>query len=241
LLAGSTESSLFGVPVDVEEARGANVSVELESLFLRYAFFSYGYTLERPAVDLARSFLYALSAVSPALGEVSDGIDTQDIPAEVHEVGIRWEQDVYTVDAEIVYLAPSGEKLDLEYLGAYVSLTRQAGPHAVYGVVGADNTDVKNDVMANLAVSKNDIPIGAIPVLDLVRQEVATTVDRSSAQFRSLTLGYRYDFTEYWNIKTELQSVWFDEQFAYDAYTTPPDAPETGQFYIVRLVTDWVF
>lgn len=239
--AGSSESNLFDIPVKVDQVRGATISVELESLFLRYGYASYALSYDVPALDIARGILSGLTATSPVLGEVIEDIDDQNVPAKLHEIGIRWEHDAYTVDAEFLYAMPPGEKIDADVKGAYLSVARQLGLHCVYGVIGASNTKLRNGLAKHLADSKNDIPEGANPLLDIVRQTLATGFENYSLNTRKLTLGYRYDITESWDIKSEVQSVWFDEIFAYDAYTTPPDATEKGQLYIVHLVTDWVF
>ncbi len=241
LLAGSSRSVLVDNPVQINAARGVAVTAAFDTVTLRYACIRYEVTIENPAADVVANYLEGLTALSPRFERLAESINTTDIPQSTHDIGLRWELDDYTVDAEVIYSVPPGEKLDLESFGAYLGLSRQSGQHTVFGVIGHSFLDLSNDSLKDLAETQAVVPPGANPLLDLVRQGLASTLDGYTASDSSLTLGYRYDITDAWDVKMEVRHLLMNEDFSPEAYITPPEATERGRANILRLVTDWVF
>jgi hypothetical protein len=240
-LAGSSKSVFLENPAELDKARGMTVTAIVDTATLRYAYIRNQTTIENDNARSVAQYLRTQTALSPGLGEVAESLDTTDIPQSTHEIGLRWELDEYTIDAEAIYSPSPGEQLDLESFGTYVGLARQFDSHTVFGVVGYSSIVLRNNALSILASTKNDIPPGTDLLLDAIRQQLATTLDGYTAKDSSITVGYRYEITESWNLKTEVRRIWLDEDFSPDAYITPPATPEQGKAHIVRIVTDWVF
>lgn len=239
--AGKSHSVLIDNPVDIDNARGVTLRADVDTVTLRYAYVRNETTIDNPLSITVANYLRTLSALGPGFAPLAEAINTHDIPQSTHEIGIRWDTGDYTIDAEAIYSPPPGEKLDIESFGTYVGVSRQMNIHTVYGVLGFSFIDLDNDALGILANTQNDVMPGTNPLLDIIRQGLATTLDGYTARDTSLTLGYRYEITESWNAKAEVRHLLLDEDYSPEAYITPPQGAERGRANILRLVTDWVF
>lgn len=241
LSVGSNQTVLFGTDIDVERAYGANMMLVTDTLTLRYGFFQYTYTLDQPALMFVKNFFNGLAGTSTRFPELADAIDFNDVTKQTHALGLQWEHSPYSVDFELLYTPPSGEKFDITGLQTFVSVARQVDAHTVFVQAGYFKQDLGNDALDTLAATRNDIAVGNNAVLDLIRQGLAENLDDSTSQRHSLSAGYRYDINDQWDAKVELEHVWFDENIAEAAYITAPTTLEKGEADIVKLVTDWMF
>lgn len=225
---------------------GADISVThlAGPTLLTWQFFagnSSSVLIDNPLSVTVANYLRTLSALGPGFAPLAEAINTHDIPQSTHEIGIRWDAGDYAIHAEVIYSPPPGETLDIESFGTYVGVSRQMDIHTLYGVLGYSFIDLDNDALGILADTQNDVTPGTNPLLDIIRQGLATTLDGYTARDTSLTLGYRYEITESWNAKAEVRHLLMDEDYSPEAHITPPQGAERGRANILRLVTDWVF